>query len=137
MREDRLLKRISAWEKEPHRRSIEDPKRTLDSVLDHLQQILNTRQGSVPIGEDYGVPDFTELLHAYPDSVRDFERSIRQTIQKYEPRLNGIRVRLIPQDEDFLSLRFQIMAKLVTEDHKEPVLFESVVDSDGKISITG
>ena len=136
MREYRLLKRISAWEKEPHRRSREDPKRTIGSVLDHLKQILNTRQGSVPIGEDYGVPDFTELLHAYPDSVRDFERSIRQTIQKYEPRLNGVRVRLIPQDEDILSLRFQIMAKLVTEDHKEPVIFESVVDSDGKISIT-
>ncbi|MBW2246213.1 MAG: type VI secretion system baseplate subunit TssE [Deltaproteobacteria bacterium] len=137
MREDRLLKRISAWKKEPHTRLREDPKRTIDSVLDHLQQILNTRQGSVPIGEDYGVPDFTELLHAYPDSVRDFERSIQQTIQKYEPRLNGIRVRLIPQDEDLLSLRFQITAKLATEDHKEPVLFESVVDSDGKISITG
>jgi type VI secretion system protein len=69
--------------------------------------------------------------------VREFARSIRQTIQKYEPRLKGIRVRLIPQEEDFLSLRFQIMAQLVTEDHKEPVLFESVVDSDGKISING
>ena len=137
MREERLLKRISAWEREPHRRSSVDPKRIIDSVLDHLQQLLNTRQGSVSIGEDYGVPDFTELLHAYPDSVRDFERSIRQTIQKYEPRLDGIRVRLIPQDEELLSLRFQIMAKLVTEDYKEPVFFESVVDSDGKISITG
>ena len=137
MREDRLLKRISAWKKEPHRRSREDPKRTIDSVLEHLQQILNTRQGSALIGDDYGVPDFTELTQAYPDSVREFARSIRQTIQKYEPRLKGIRVRLIPQDEDFLSLRFQIMAQLLTEDHKEPVLFESVVDSDGKISISG
>jgi type VI secretion system protein len=135
MREDRLFKRISAWKKEPHRRSGEDPKRVINSVLGHLQQILNTRQGGVPIAEDYGVPDFNELLHAYPDSVRDFERSIRQTIQKYEPRLNGVRVRLIPQDEDLLSLRFQIIAELVTEDHKEPVRFESVVDSGGKISI--
>ena len=135
MREDRLLKRISAWKKEPHRRTSEDPKRIIDSVLEHLQQILNTRQGSVPIGEDYGVPDFTDLLHAYPDSVRDFERSIRQTIQKYEPRLTAVRVRFIPQVEELLSLRFQIFARLDTDEKKEPVVFESIVDTDGKIII--
>lgn len=135
MREDRLLERIRAWEREPHRRAREDPKRIIDSVLNHLQRILNTRQGSTPIAEDYGVPDFTEFLRRYPDSLNDFERSIRQTIQKYEPRLRAVRVRLIPQEDDAFSLRFQIAAKLATEEYKESVRFESLVDSDGKISV--
>ncbi|MDY6955038.1 MAG: type VI secretion system baseplate subunit TssE [Thermodesulfobacteriota bacterium] len=135
MREDRLLERIRSWEREPHRRAQEDPKRIIDSVLNHLQRILNSRQGSTPIAEDYGVPDFTEFLRRYPDSLNDFERSIRQTIQKYEPRLRAVRVRLIPQEEDAFSLRFQIVAKLATEEYKESVRFESLVDSDGKISV--
>lgn len=135
MREDRLLERIRSWEREPHRRAQEDPKRIIDSVLNHLQRILNSRQGSTPIGEDYGVPDFTELLRRYPDSLNDFERSIRQTIQKYEPRLRAVRVRLIPQEEDAFSLRFQIAAKLANEEYKDSVFFESLVDSDGKISV--
>ncbi|MDY6951666.1 MAG: type VI secretion system baseplate subunit TssE [Thermodesulfobacteriota bacterium] len=135
MREDRLLERIRSWEKEPHRRAQEDPKRIIDSVLNHLQRILNSRQGSTPIAEDYGVPDFTEFLRRYPDSLNDFERSIRQTIQKYEPRLRAVRVRLIPQEEDAFSLRFQIVAKLATDEYKESVRFESLVDSDGKISV--
>jgi type VI secretion system protein len=135
MREERLLERIRSWEKEPGRRAREDPKRTIDSVLRHLQQILNTRRGSVPIAEDYGMPDFTDLLHSYPESLREIERSIRQTIQKYEPRLKAVRISFIPQDDDIFSLRFQIVAQLATEQEKLPVLFESVVDSDGQISV--
>ena len=135
MREHRLLERIRCWKREPDRRSKEDPGLTIDSVLMHLQRILNTRQGSVPIAEDYGVPDFTSFLDAYPDSLRDFERSIRQSIQKYEPRLKAIRVSFVLDEEDPLSLRFQIVGKLITKDYKDPVRFESVVGSDGRISI--
>ncbi len=135
MREERLLERIRAWQAEPGRRTRGDSRRAIDSVLGHLQRILNTRQGSVPIGEDYGVPDFTDLVQVYPDGVRDFEKSIRQTIQKYEPRLKSVRVYFLPPDEDVLSVRFQITGKLATEDHKDPVRFESEMGSDGKVSI--
>jgi type VI secretion system protein len=135
MREERLLERIKVWEKEPERRSKEDPRRTIDSILRHLQRILNTKRGNVPIAEDYGVPDFTDLLRSYPDLVRDFERSIKQTIQKYEPRLSGVRLNLIPPDEDVLSLRFQIVAKLTI--NQENLFIETVLDSDGKMSIKG
>jgi len=134
MREARLLERIRTWEKDPARREREDPRRVIDSVLLHLHRILNTKQGNVPIAEDYGVPDFTDLLYSYPESVRDIERTIRSAIQKYEPRLKAVKVTFIPQDADLLSLRFQIAARLSSES-KTQVFFETVVDSDGKIEI--
>jgi type VI secretion system protein len=137
MREERLLERIRSWEKGPDRRAREDPAKIIDSVLRHLQRILNTRRGSVPIAEDYGVPDFTDLLHSYPESVREIERSIRQIIQKYEPRLKGIRVSFIPQEEDIFSVRFQILARLAAEDEKFPVFFESLMGTDGRVKIKG
>jgi len=136
MQEERLLRRIIAWEREPHRRAREDPKRIIDSVREHLQKILNTRQGSVMIGEDYGLPDFAELLRDYPDSLRDFERSIRMTIQKYEPRLKMVRVKLLPNEEDLLTLRFQVSARLAAQEQRVPVLLESSVDQDGKVKIS-
>jgi len=135
MQEERLLKRIIAWERDPLRRTREDPKRIIDSVREHLQKILNTRQGSVMIGDDYGLPDFVEMLKDYPDSLREFERSIRATIQTYEPRLKAVRVKLLPNEDDPLTLRFQVSAKLVSRDQRIPVLLESVVDSDGKVSV--
>ncbi|MFZ0451661.1 MAG: type VI secretion system baseplate subunit TssE [Desulfatiglandaceae bacterium] len=135
MGKDRLLERIRAQNKDLRIRRKEGPKEVIDSILQHLQRILNTRQGSVPIAEDFGIPDLTELRLDYPDSLRLFERAIRQTIQKFEPRLSSLRVRFVPDEEDPLSLRFQILGKLQSEGYKDPVRFESTVGSDGKIII--
>lgn len=108
----------------------------MDSVREHLQKILNTKQGNVPIGEEYGLPDFCELFRDYPDSLRDYERSIRLTVQKYEPRLTSVRVKLIPNEEDPMTLRFQVSARLVTREQRVPVVLESTVDQDGRVLIT-
>lgn len=136
MREERLLERIMRSEHELQRSGREDARRAINSIVDHLQRILNTKQGSVLIGDDYGLPDLVELLRAYPESVRDFERSIRSTIQKYEPRLNVVRIKLVPQEEDPLSLSFQISAKLVHNSQRMPILLQSSIGVDGKIKIS-
>jgi type VI secretion system protein len=136
MREERLLERIKTWKKEPLRRGKEEPRRVIDSVLRHLRRILNTKQGNVLIAEDYGVPDFSDFLNALPDSIRDIEKNIRGAIQKYEPRLTGVRVNFIPQEDDPLSLRFQITARLAM-DSKTQVFIETIVDADGQVEIRG
>lgn len=135
MQEERLLKRISSWERDPLRRERQDSRLIIDSVREHLQRILNTRQGSVLIGADYGLPDFVELLRDYPESLREFERSIRTTIQKYEPRLKAVRVKLLTNEDDPLTLRFQIAARLADPEQKIPVVLESRVDQDGRVRI--
>jgi type VI secretion system protein len=137
MREERLLERIRSWEKDPDRRERDDPTKITESVLKHLRRILNTRRGSVPIAEDYGVPDFTDFLHSYPESIKDIERSIKQIIQKYEPRLKSIRVSFIPQNDDVFAVSFQIVGRLATEDERVPVLFESFIGTDGRINVKG
>lgn len=137
MREARLLERIRQREKDPQRRESEDPSKVIESVQDHLKQILNTRQGNVLISEKYGTPDFTEFLAEYPHSLRTFERAIRQTIIQFEPRLRAVRVAFTPQEDDYLSVKFQIFAKLATPGSNTSVFFESLLDSDGQISIKG
>jgi type VI secretion system protein len=136
MREDRLLERIRTRERESGRRATEDPEKMISSVLKHLQKILNTRQGDVPIAEDYGVPDITSFRHTVPFSLREIEKSIRRTIEKYEPRLKGVRVKFMPQEKDRLTVSFQIHARLVLEGQKEPVMFRSQIDSYGKIKMS-
>ena len=137
MRENRLLNRLRMQEKGISGSFTEDPKQVILSVQGHLQQMLNTRWGSVPIADDFGIPDFTDILSSYPESVRDLERSLRQTIQKFEPRLKNVRVKFIPQEEGDLAVSFQISAKLNLERLKDSVIFESQLDSDGRISIKG
>lgn len=139
MREHRLLERIRELAKRPSRRSSEDPKQMIHSVQEHLQRILNTRQGNVIIADDYGIPDFTNFMSGFDETKRSLERSIRQTIQKYEPRLQGVRVTFAEEKErtDKLTLNFQIQARLVLPGHKEPVMFESVVNAGGQVKVRG
>jgi type VI secretion system protein len=134
--EERLLERFRANEREPGRRGREDSRRTSDSVMRHLQRILNTRQGNALIGEDYGVQDFSDLALGGTESVREIERSLRQTIQKYEPRLKMVKVSFVPSEDDALTLRFQIVARLAG-DAKTGVRFETSVSPDGRIELRG
>ena len=134
MREERLLERIRSFERDPSRRGRTDHGRLVESVLAHLRLILNTRQGSVPIAPDFGVPDFLDFLQTYPDSVREIESSICVAIQTYEPRLAGVQVAFLPQEDDLLALRFQIAAQ-ITGAERPNVYFETIVDTDGKVTV--
>jgi len=135
MREERLLERIRRWEKEPPGRDRENPKRAIDSVVRHLQRLLNTRQGNVPMADDYGIPDFTQWLHHGADAVGNVENAIRDVIEKYEPRLTSVRVRFTAQDDQALLQRFDVQARLQLDDR--PVYPETVLTSDGRVEVHG
>lgn len=135
MREHRLLDRIRVMAKNPSRRVTEDPKQLIRSVQEHLQRILNTRQGNVPIAEDYGIPDFTELMSGYPESQRVIERAIRNTIERYEPRLQAVRVAILGEEKDSLTLSFQISARMLLREGKDSVVFDSVLDAGGRFTV--
>ncbi|MDK2955244.1 MAG: type secretion system protein [Desulfovibrionales bacterium] len=136
MREDRLLEQIRYIEDHPDKRGLSDPARVVASILSHLRKILNTRQGSALIAEDYGVPDFTDLASNFGlDAIPDIERSINQTILKYEPRLNNVKVVYVPQASDVLSVPFKLEAEIRLEDRVVPVVFETVLEADGRINI--
>jgi type VI secretion system protein len=61
MFQDRLLERISRIERDPSGRDALPVAWEVRSITRHLQRLLNTRQGGVPIAEDYGIPDFTNI----------------------------------------------------------------------------
>ncbi len=134
MYEERLLERIRSFERNPLRRGGKNQRHSIDSVLAHLQRILNTRQGNVLLAADYGIPDFLNFLQTYPESIREIEASIKTAIDKYEPRLSGTSVTFMPDEDETLTLRFQIMAALSVEDNRK-VFLETVVDIDGRIKI--
>jgi type VI secretion system protein len=137
MLQERLLERIRRIEDDPKHRGATDPNTVVQSVMQHLQKILNTRQGSAPIDEDYGVPDFTDLAATFSsESIRDLIRSIKQVIAKYEPRLSEVHIEASPKGEQDLELHFKIQGKLAGEDHQDfPVVFETIVDPDGRIQV--
>ena len=127
-----LLTRIRRPEYAVARRSISDAE-TRDSVLAHLKVICETRAGTSLACPDFGTATVSEMIHSFPDAIQEMARSIRMTIQNYEPRLVNVKITHVPAPD--LTLRYEISAFLVTDGSKVPVQFETSLDETRKITV--
>lgn len=137
LKKERLLERIRIMEENPERRLDVDSGTMVNSVLEHLVRVLNTKKGSVEIDPEFGVPDLTNMSSSFSsDSIPELEEAIKSVIVHYEPRLKEVSVHFQTQQDDLLALRFSIAAKLVTDEKGKSIVFETIVDSDGQVKVT-
>ncbi len=66
------------------------------SVLDNLQRILNCRAGALDHLPDYGLPDMSQILQGITGSAHGLMITMTAVLLKYEPRLAGVSIRLLP-----------------------------------------
>ena len=105
------------------------------SVLVHLRKMLNSRHGHAPAQPDYGIPDLNEFMFAYPDSIAPMRQAIERSIEKYEPRLRGVKATWVPDPDNPLNIRFDITARLVAEEESFPVTFSTQVGSASGLDV--
>ena len=132
-----LFERIRRGEQGGERSLRVAPEEQAESVMRHLQKMLNVRQGGVPALPSYGMPDFNDMIFRFPDAIFEIQRAIRRSIEEYEPRLKRVRVTHVVDEDDPLNLRFEIRAQLVTGTLQESIWFETIVDTAGHISVRG
>lgn len=137
MYEERLTQRIRNLERKDNVRAVDDLSYIVNSIINHLQRVLNTRQGSVPIADDYGMPDFTNYQGlGIDEEAKGVSEILRNMILKYEPRLHGAQVVYEPDKNDMLSLRFKLQTEIVHgRDEKSVVELETVISSEGKVRV--
>ncbi len=131
-----LLERIDAPDDDSRRLQV-DSGRLAQSVLRHLERMLNVRQGSVVTLPDYGVPDVNDLATQFPDALTAIRRVIKQSIEQYEPRLSRISVQYVANEDDPLDVRFKIAARLAVDDTDEPITFETGISNSGRLWVRG
>ncbi len=120
----------------PGTRSIQQrTERVADSVLAHLRQLLNTRHGDSAAVPGYGIPAL-EAEHVSTSVA--MQREIEKSIREFEPRLDGVHVRVLARDTDYpLRVTFEINARLVTDSEKVRVRFTSQSDTRGGWKVSG
>ncbi len=134
-RERSLLERLAHPKSGATRTLTLNSQEMVRSVVDHLRKMLNTKQNHAPAHMDYGIPDPSDVAHAFPDAIGTMQKSIRACIEKYEPRLTAVNVVHVQSEQDVLTLRFQITAQLANTKERVPVCFDTLVDASGRIKV--
>ena len=136
-RERTLLERLADPETNAPLTISENTELMAESIIRHLQRMLNTRQGHVLTQPEYGMPDVTEFIHSLPDAVNEVRRAIRKSIEEFEPRLRNVEVNVVEIEQGSLQLKFEVTAELVTEKEEASVWFETAINSAGQIRVKG
>ncbi|HLV29920.1 MAG TPA: type VI secretion system baseplate subunit TssE [Burkholderiaceae bacterium] len=136
MNERRLLERLTSLGAERDLGQTTRAEILIASILEHLQRILNTRQGSVPIDPEFGVPDFTNLAGTFSTgTTEEIMQDMSRMIQRYEPRLRQPQISFASTQDEVLSLAFSISGTVSVDDREIPIRLTSHVSSNGKISL--
>lgn len=108
------------------------------AILAHLQNMLNTRQGSSLTCPDYGLAEISEVLHDFPEAIGIMQRAIKNSILTYEPRLKNVQVRHIKNEGTHsMILEYEITAQIHHPDgRKQGVRFGTSMDNNGKVKLT-
>ena len=85
-------------------------KRLIISLCDHLFRLLNTRRGTLSHLPDYGMPDIAQIYRGLPKSLDELKDTISKVVEKYEPRLEKVRVSPMPFDPLKSKISFKLSA---------------------------
>ena len=100
-REQTLLDRIAASARQRggryERTAQEDPEALMESVRRHLTHLLNARHAMSEALPEYGLPALTDVTVGTRDYVGLVRDAIRTAVERFEPRLRRVRVKVRAQ----------------------------------------
>jgi len=134
-RERRLFERLVEPDPPESRRRELDIQTLTESVIVHLNRMMNSRHGCTPIQADYGIPDLNEFVFSFPESLGAMRQAVQKAIEQYEPRLKAVRVRYIEEPDKPLDIHFEITARMVVEGKTIPVTYNTRLGSAAGIKV--
>jgi type VI secretion system protein len=107
--------------------------RGITSIMDHLNRLFNSREGSLPHLKDYGLPDISEIYRKMPHGIEELQKAIKRTVEKYEPRLRKVKV--TPRETDPKDFRLVFILSGELAEGGGLVRFQTTFTSMGNSSI--
>ncbi|HEY4126531.1 MAG TPA: type VI secretion system baseplate subunit TssE [Gammaproteobacteria bacterium] len=133
MSEERLFKRLRRWS--AGGTTGTDVGGYVESVLQDVGRLYNTRRGSTPLSAAYGLPDISNMLaNLTPPDLERIREAIEVTTREFEPRMQETRVSL-PAEESPGLLRFVVQGELLYGKARVPVRYMVNIEGDGRVSV--
>lgn len=134
MVQQRLLERLRALESGTTAGA--EFENVVQSILSHIHNVLCTRNGTVLIDEDYGMPDvfFSQGIR-FRESTSRMSNAIIMVIRKFETRLENVTIMQLSDKEDLLMQKFGVKGYLTDTSH-QGVEFIVTISSEAKITVS-
>lgn len=138
MRGERLTERVRRYARQGSLLSTKlDSSIIIESIRNHLEEILSTRQGSVPIDREYGLSELPTLVEDYSFAYQEELRNhLQETILRYEPRLDSVQVSKILIDPGKQIITCNILAQLNKSFDSLNVYFTTILTSKGRVLVS-
>lgn len=118
------------------------------AVRRDLENLLNTRCTAEPLLEahvetkrsvyTYGVPDITEISQNFLYENERLLAEIERAVRLFEPRLDGVKVSLLPATGSARVMRFVIEGMLRIDPSPEHVVFDAALElTSGEYQLMG
>ncbi|WP_299015020.1 type VI secretion system baseplate subunit TssE [uncultured Photobacterium sp.] len=131
----RLLERIELGEPKNCYEKVVSHQHLVESIHLHLADLLNTHAGNALIDGEYGLPDFNDVLANNTNLVRHLQQNIRTTVEKFEPRLQGVEVQYRQDHHNPLLLSFGISGEVLHNGGKVPMSINVFMGVDGQFNV--
>jgi len=102
----------------------------LNSIKQHLNEVLNSRPGGSQSAVELGVIDLNDATVATSDFRKSIELAIKECIERYEPRITAVSVQYLVDDGDPLLLSFHISAHINFDNIGDVVEFNIQLDNN-------
>lgn len=112
-----------------------DINRLMANISQHVQDMLNVRLGSVMGLDDFGMPDFNDVVKEFPDAITRIRNAIQQFVSRYEPRLEQVYVQHLHDPEQPLLLKFSVGGRLRESLSDKKVSFTTVLTGSGQATV--
>ena len=112
-----------------------DWKALTQSVTNNLQDILNVRLGSVKALDNFGMPDFNDVVNEFPDAISRIRMAIQHFVEDYEPRLVSVNVLYVADPDQPLVMKYAIEGLLIYAGESSRVSFDTVLTGSGQATV--
>ncbi|OOF77644.1 type VI secretion system lysozyme [Rodentibacter caecimuris] len=104
----------------------------ISSIKKNIELILNSKEGCTLCAPDFGLKDFNDATATTRSLGQAIISNIRSNLERYEPRIQIMRIEYIPDAYDVLQLNFRITCSVLLKQRNELTELNIILDSSSK-----
>jgi type VI secretion system protein len=111
--QERLLERLTSVEAPRLVAGRSHETLVINSIVNHIQRLLNTMRGTVGIDANYGMSDLSNIAGSFSVGYTDFIQSeIIEQVTRYETRLLNPKISTLEELRSVITLKFELIGEV-------------------------